>query len=59
MNPMAKIRETQVSIPSIEVPPKKTASEIQEAKRIEKMQTVCSSHRTAGSATAPDKPSKS
>lgn len=56
---MAKIRETQVSIPSIEVSPKKTASEIQEAKRIEKMQTVCSSHRTAGSATAPDKPSKS
>ncbi len=55
---MAKIRETQVSIPSIEVPSKKTASEIQEAKRIE-MQTVCSSHRTAGSATAPDKPSKS
>ncbi len=56
---MAKIRETQVSIPSIEVPPKQTEEDIMETKRIEKMQTVCSSHRTAGSATAPDKPSKS
>ena len=31
---------------------------VQEAKRLEKMQTVCSSHRTHGTAARPAVPSK-
>ena len=39
--------------PNTRPSPTKTPAEIQEAKRLEKMQTVCSSHRAAGTAELP------
>lgn len=41
------------STPNTRPSPGMTESEIQEAKRLEKMQAVCSSHHTAGTAELP------
>ncbi len=50
---MTQARHFQDAPSNTRPSPTKTQSEIQEAKRIDKMRAVCSSHRVSGSFTLP------
>ena len=50
---MAQVQSGRATGPNIRRTPVVHDESLQEAKRLEKMQTVCSSHRVSGSASLP------